>query len=211
MTCECPQELETCLATVTETTENLLSRFGNCLKAGNCPHWESTGTHRMCGFHWIHLSIIMNKKLILKYLIPFFREFRNQHLMQWWTVHNSYSVLYLMLIHNRSLMLCEILKYTDDINMKTSKNVYITECPSFKMAIEMDNASVLKMLKAKATGHQLELLNVKECLNLAFNSRAYDTFEFFMTDYPVGYENCKTMFDAAINSGNNYTYNYTMI
>jgi hypothetical protein len=78
-------------------------------------------------------SILRTDALILKYLIPFFREFRNQHLMQWWTVHNSYSVLYLMLIHNRSLMLCEMLKYTDDINMKISKSVYITECPSIIM------------------------------------------------------------------------------
>lgn len=54
------------------------------------------------------------------------------------------------------------MKYTDNINMPITNDAYITNCPSFKMAIEMDNASVLKVMKANATERcDLCLLNKK--------------------------------------------------
>ena len=91
--CNCSNELESCLPTTFCSTEDMISRFENCLKTGCCPHVvpleHNDASRTVSGFYWIHLAIILNKFTLFKELIPFFLMSRTKSNMNWFTVDNG--------------------------------------------------------------------------------------------------------------------------
>ena len=54
--CNCSNELESCLPTTFCSTEDMISRFENCLKTGCCPHVvpleHNDASRTVSGFYW---------------------------------------------------------------------------------------------------------------------------------------------------------------
>ena len=102
--CNCSDELERCLPTIFCSTEDMISRFENCLKTRCCPHFvhldHNHASRTVSGFYWIHLAIILNKFTLFKKLTPFFLMLRNKSNMNWFTLimDTRFSIYYLYII-----------------------------------------------------------------------------------------------------------------
>ena len=178
----------------------MISRFENCLKTGCCPHvvpLEHNDVSRtVSGFYWIHLAIILNKFTLFKKLTPFFLMLRNKSDMNWFTVDNGYSVLYLLLVHNRSHMLLEIMKYIDTYQILGGR--YLGDNAGYCEAIKMNNVDVLRVIVPSMRR------GVIEGFNLAFESRSYESLDCFVKYHwnPWPDTSWTVKLKDAINSGN---------
>ena len=201
--CNCSDELERCLPTTVCSAEDMISRFENCLKTGYCPHVEhpehNDASRTVSGFYWIHLVIILNKFTLFKELTPFFLMSMNKSNMNWFTVDNGYSVLYLLLVHNRSHMLLAITKYIDKYEIKGEGR--LANNAGYYEAIKMNNVDVLRaIVRTRCMDY-----GVIRGLNLAFESRSYESLDFFVNnDWDPCCECWKGKLEGAINSGNIY-------
>ena len=96
--------MESYLPTTVCSTEDMISRFENCLKTGSCPHVvpleHNDASRTVSGFYWIHLAIILNKCTLFKELTPFFIMPENKSNMNWFTLimDTRFSICYLYII-----------------------------------------------------------------------------------------------------------------
>jgi len=185
-----------CLPTTFSSTEDMILRFENCLKMGCCPHVlpleHNDASRTVSGFCWIHLAIILNKFTLFKKLTPFFLMSMNKSNMNWFTVDNGYSVLYLLLVHNRSHMLLAISKYIDEDEMKGDNANYYE-------AIAMNNVDDLRVMV-----HTTRMYDgVTNGFVLAFDSRSYESLDFLVNYHGNPWSViCRKNLGSAIKSGN---------
>ena len=99
---------------------------------------------------------------------------RNKSNMNWFTVDNEYSVLHLLLVHNRSHMLLAIIKYIDEYEIK--EEGCLADNAGYYDAIKMNNVDVLRVLVE--TKHMKN--GVTKGFDLAFESRSYESIDFFV-------------------------------
>lgn len=210
--CNCSEDLERCLSTTSCSTEDMISRFENCLKEGCCPHvvtlkrndaskagccphvvpLENRNASRaVSGFYWVHLAIILNKMTLFKELIPYFLMWKNKSYRNWFTVDNGYSVLYLLSVHSRPHMLLAISKYIEDYEIKGDIARY---CKEPKMNI----ADSLRVGVKPSSLHH----GVTNAVILAFDARSYESLDFLL-NYDESWCGIRTgMLETALRSGN---------
>jgi len=198
--CNCSDELERCLPTAFCSTEEMISRFENCLKTGCCPHVvpleHNDASRTVSGFYWIHLAIILNKFTLFKKLTPFFLMPMNKSNMNWFTVDNGYSVLYLLLVHNRADMLLTIINYIDEYEIKGEGR--LSDNAGYYEAIKMNNVDVLR-----AIVHTNRYYEMIQGFDLAFDSRSFESFDVFVNYYGNPWcDSCTVKLVNAIRLGN---------
>ena len=199
--CNCSEELERCLPTTSCSTEDMISRFEKCLKTGCCPHVvpleHNDASRTMSGFYWIHLAIILNKCTLVKELTPFFFMSMNKSNMNWFTVHNGYSILYLLLVHNRSHMQREIIKYIDKYDIRG--NSLLPDNKGYYEAIKRNNVDVLRVIVL--TNHKN--YGMTKGFDWAFDLRSYESLDFLVNYYRYRWVLSTTLkLEYAIRSGN---------
>jgi len=179
----------------------MISRFENCLKTGCCPHVVpleyNDASRTVSGFYWIHLAIILNKFTLFKELTPFFLMPKNKSNMNWFTVDNGYSVLYLLLVHNRSHMLLEIKKYIDKYEIKGEG--FLADNAGYYEAIKMNNVDVLRVIVHTNRMND----GVTNGFDLAFDSRSYESLDFFVNYHGNPWcMSCMVKLESGIMTGN---------
>jgi len=211
--CNCSDELESCLPTTVCSIEDMISRFENCLKTGCCPHVvlleDNDASRTVSGFYWIHLAIILNTFTLFKKLTPFFLMWINKSSMKWFTVNNCYSVLYLLLVHNRSHMLLAISKYIDEYKIKGEG--CLADNAGYYEAIKMNNVDVLRVMVHTKRMND----GVTKGFDLVFDWRSYESLDCFVNDHRHRWElsttlklkyawceGCTDMLETSIKSGN---------
>ena len=94
--------------------------------------------------------------------------------MNWFTVDNGYSVLYLLLVHNRCQMQLAIIKYSDKYEIKGEG--CLADSTGYYEAIKINNVDVLRVILHTKRMND----GVTKSFDLAFESRSYETFDFFV-------------------------------
>jgi hypothetical protein len=179
----------------------MISRFENCLKTGCCPHVvpleHNDASRTVSGFYWIHLAIILNKFTLFKELTPFFLMPENKSNMNWFTVDNGYSVLYLLLVHNCSHMLLEIIKYIDEYEIRGEG--CLANNAGYYEAIKMNNTDVLRVLVHTNRMND----GVTKGFDLAFDSCSYESLDFLVNYHWNSWCRSSTgKLESAMRSGN---------
>ena len=199
--CNCSDELERCLPTTFCSTEDMISRFENCLKTGYCPHVvpleHNDASRTVSGFYWIHLAIILNKFTLFKELTPLFFMSMNKSNMNWFTVDNGYSVLYLLLVHNRSHMMLAITKYINKYEIKGEG--CLADNAGYYEAIKINNVDVLRVILHTNRMNDA----VTKGFDLAFDSNAYESLNLLVKYHGNPWcKSCTDKLEKAIRSGN---------
>ena len=117
--------------------------------------------------------------------------------MNWFAVDNGYSVLYLLLVHNRSHMLLEISNYIDEYEIKGEGR--LADHAGYYEAIKMNNVDVLRVIVD--TNRMTD--GVTKGFDLAFDSRSYESLDFLVNYHGNPWCEIYTVkLETAIKSGN---------
>ncbi|VDI56893.1 Hypothetical predicted protein [Mytilus galloprovincialis] len=194
VTCPCADEFETCLPTTSMTIDDMVLELGRCLKTGKCIHVRSHESsvslgdgatksypENDCGgFYWVHLAVIMNKKLLIQEMFTWYLQ-NDKYSNTWFTLKNKMSVLYLALVHNHTEIMNDIMKLIDQLD--TGSVYYIVCGYDLHKSIEIDRLDVFKVLAEKNQLEKADCRKVRELYNLALRSCAHGCLEFIADNY----------------------------
>ena len=122
---------------------------------------------------------------------------RNKSNMNWFTVDNEYSVLHLLLVHNRSHMLLAVIKYIDEYEIKGEG--CLADNAGYYDAIKMNNVDVLRVIVHTNRMND----GVTKGFDLAFDSRSYESLDLLVNYHGNPWcESCTYKLEKAIRSGN---------
>ena len=127
----------------------------------------------------------------------------NKSNMNWFTVDNGYSVLHLLLVHNRSHMLLAISNYIDEYDIKGEGRLAYNA--GYYAAIKMNNVDVLRVI---VDTNRMNYTVTKD-FDLALDSSAYESLD-LLVNYHLNpwCESCSEWLQSAITSGNiDFTFN----
>ena len=209
------------------TIDDMVLELGRCLKTGKCIHVRSHESsvslgdgatksypENDCGgFYWVHLAVIMNKKLLIQEMFTWYLQ-NDKYSNTWFTLKNKMSVLYLALVHNHTEIMNDIMKLIDQLD--TGSVYYIVCGYDLHKSIEIDRLDVFKVLAEKNQLEKADCLKMRELYNLALRSCAHGCLEFIADNYDQILENDMSTYlrllnilnnlANAIESGNTYLY-----